>query len=101
MIKKLIIGSLLFAGIFVFAGGAFGHNEEKPHQHFSSFRGNSEYISQESGLKSDFWDTRDELREIHRQERFEARMKRMEEAGCYNAEEIAERLQLRRNRFSK
>ena len=47
------------------------------------------------------WEERDALREAHREERMEMRRVRMEEAGCFSTEEIAERIQERRGRNSR
>jgi len=96
MIKSILIGSLVLGGLFLFSAGTFATEEVKPYENFQSFREYRQDIV-ENHDKS-FWEERDALRESYRKERAEMRRTRMEEAECFTAKEIEERLQIRRGR---
>ena len=99
MIKKILIGSLVLGGVFLFTAGTFAAEEIKPYEDFQSFREYREDMVE--NYDKSLWEERDALREAHREKRMEMRRVRMEEADCFSAEEIAERIQERRGRNSR
>jgi len=106
MTKKLIIGMILLAGIVFFStGSVFASDDEKPWASMTRFRGEDSLSAQEVEMsRDDFHAYRDETREVHRQSRLKERAERLEEAvksGCITEDEMIERMQTRRGRFSK
>lgn len=106
MTKKLIIGTMLLAGIvFLSAGSIFAFEEAKPWESMIRFRGGGNLSAQELEMsKEAFHAYRNEAREQHREARMEARQERLMaaiERGCITEEEMAVRMQTRKGRFSK
>ena len=105
--KRLIIGMFLFALVAVPAVGSVyaSTDDSKPWESLSQFRGGEVKDSAKSlGMDRDeFFAYRNELREEHRERRMMQKEKRLLEAvdrGCLDPEDIKERLQERRGRFS-
>ncbi len=103
MNKKLFLGTLLLAGfVFLSVGMVFASEDLKPHESLERFGGYKLRDVKELNIDRDeFIRERNELREAHREQRMEERRIRMEEGGCLSAEEIEERLQMRKGRFMK
>ncbi len=106
MSKKLIIGTMLLAGvIFLSAGSILASEEAKPWESMLRFRGEDGLSAQEMEMpKEEFHLYRDETREQHRESRMEEREERLMaalERGCITEEEMASRMQTRNGRFSK
>ncbi len=106
MTKKLIIGTMLLAGVvFLSAGSVFASDEAKPWEGMTKFRGGYELSAQEMEMaKEDFHAYRDGIREEHRENRMEQRQERLMEAvasGCITKDEMEDRMQTRRGRFSQ
>ncbi len=98
MNKRIFIGMLLIGGLlFLGVGSISAFNEEKPYEGMTQFREDG-ITARELGIDKDAFIER---REDHREQRMNARRERMEEAGCFTAEEIEERIQIRRGRFAK
>ena len=106
MTKKLIIGTMLLAGIvFLSAGSIFASEEAKPWESMMRFRGGDELSAQDLEMSKEAFHTyRNEMREQHRGARMEARQERLMAAvenGCITEEEMAARMQTRKGRFAK
>ncbi len=106
MTKKIIIGTILLVGIvFMSAGSIFASEEGKPWESMTRFRSEGELSAQDMEMsKEEFHAYRDEIREEHRESRMEKREERLQaalERGCITEEELVERMQTRRGRFSK
>jgi hypothetical protein len=105
MIKKLFIGTFLMA-CFIFLSTAlvFANEETKPWESMLRFRQEDKVSAQELGVsKEDFYAYRNEEREQHKEERMLQREERLEaavERGCITAQEMEEKLQTKRGRFS-
>jgi hypothetical protein len=105
MTKKLIIGTILLAGVvFLSAGTIFASEEVKPWESMIRFRGRGDLSAQELGMsKEAFHAYRNESRDQHREARMEARQERLMaafEKGCITEEEMASKMQTRKGRFS-
>ncbi len=106
MTKKLIIGTMLLAGIVFFSAGTiFASEDAKPWESMLRFRGGDELSAQDLEMsKEAFHAYRDETREYHRGARMEARQERLAaavESGCITEEEMEARMQTRKGRFSR
>ncbi len=107
MAKKLIVGMMFLGGIVFFSTGfVFASEEEtKPYESMTRFRGEDSFSAQEMDIsKEDFHVYRNETRDQHRQSRLEEREERLMaavERGCITEDEMLERMQIRKGRFSK
>jgi uncharacterized membrane protein len=106
MTKKLIIGTMILTGIvFLSAGSIFAYEGEKPWESMTKFRNGKELSAQNMEMtKEEFHNYRDEIKEDHRKNRMEKREERLQaavERGCITEEELAEKMQTRRGRFSQ
>ncbi len=106
MTKKLIIGTMLLAGIvFLSTGTVFAFEEAKPWESMTKFRGVNDLSAQGMEMpKEEFHAYRNETKEEHRDSRMEKRQERLMaavERGCITEEELEERMQTRRGRFSQ
>ncbi len=106
MTKKLIIGTMLLAGIVFFSvGSVFAFEEAKPWDSMSRFRGGDSLSAQGLEMsKEEFHVYRTESREQHRESRMEERNTRLMaalERGCITEEEMISKMEIRKGRFSK
>ncbi len=106
MNKKIIIGTMLLAGIVFMSAGLVSASEgAKPWESMTKFRGGGELSAQDTEmLKEEFHAYRDGIREEHRDSRMEKRQERLMaavERGCITEEELTERMQTRKGRFSQ
>ncbi len=106
MTKKLIIGTMLLAGVvFLSAGSVFASEEVKPWDSMLRFRGESNASAQGLGIpKEEFYAYRNEAREQHRESRMQERQERLTaafEKGCITEADMASKMQTRKGRFSK
>ncbi len=106
MTKKLVIGTMLLAGVVFFSMGSVSASEEaKPWDSMSKFRGEESLSAQELEVpKEEFHLYRTESREEHRESRLEERNERLMaslERGCITEEEMASKMETRRGRFAK
>ncbi len=106
MIKKLLFGMFVLGLVAVPAAGAVyaSDNDVKPWESLKQFRGGFEGSAKLEGMeKEEFFALRNQAREAHRAERMLQREERLTEAlerGCITEEDLQERLQQRKWRFT-
>ncbi len=106
MNKKIIIGTMLFAGVVFFSAGTiFAAEGDSPWSSALKFRGEEKLSAQDLEMsKEEFHLYRNEAREKHREGRMEEREERLMaaiERGCITEEEMADKMQKRSGRFLK
>ena len=106
MTKRLIIGTMILAGVVFFSTGmVFASEDAKPWESQEAFREETKENAREMGMeKEDFLHYRTEAREQHREERMSQREERLQlavERGCITEGEMESRLQQRKGRFAK
>ncbi len=106
MIKKLLFGMFVLGLVTIPAAGAVYASDDgvKPWESLKQFRGGFEGSAKLEGMeKEEFFTFRNQTREAHRAERMQQREERLAgalERGCITEEELQERMQQRKWRFT-
>ncbi len=106
MNKKLLVGTLLLTGFFFLsASSAFAQDEARPWESMLRFRGEDKLTAQEMEMpKEDFHVYKEQMRLSHREERMAQREERLKlalENGCLTEDEMSQKMQTRKGRFSR